>query len=75
MTTETLAQTRLEKWTDKGNETTHYQCKHCNGQVEVRQPKPNMVPTKGFWQSVKECYICHGLQIVRTWATGKTEVQ
>lgn len=75
-TLETLAKTNLQKWKKKGHATTHYTCPHCKGQVEVRKPDPNMVPpAKGFWQSIKECYICHGLAIVRTWPTGQTQTE
>ena len=72
---ETLAKQNLSRWKDKGNETTHYSCPHCRGQVEVRRPAPNMVPPKGYWQKIKECYSCHGLCIVRTWPSGKTETE
>jgi hypothetical protein len=72
---EEIAKGHLNRWTEKGHETTHYTCPHCRGQVEIRKPEPNMVPPRGFWQKVKECYICHGLTIVKTWPSGNTETE
>ena len=72
---ETLAKENLSRWKGKGHETTTYTCPHCRGNVEVRKPAPNMVPPRGYWQKIKECYICHGLSIVRTWPNGKTETE
>lgn len=70
-TLETLAKENLDKWKDKGRETTHYKCPNCNGSVEIRKPDPNMVTQKGYWEKVRECYICHNLSIVKTWPDGK----
>lgn len=72
---ETRSQQNLDRWKSRGHKTTHYTCPHCAGKVEVRQPEPNMVPPRGYWQKVKECYICHGLCIVRTWPSGKTATE
>jgi len=76
MTTEIIAKSKIQQWKKNGHETTHYNCQHCNGQVEIRKPEPTMIPPgKKFWQGVKECYICHGLTIVRTWPNGNTETE
>ena len=73
MSLEILAKTQLQKWIDKGHETTCYTCPECGEEIEVRKPDPNMIPPgKKYWRGVKECYNCHSLTIVRTYPNGKT---
>lgn len=57
----------------KGGKLTKYWCGHHSGLIETRQPKPEQVSGKGYWDSATECTECSGMSFVSVWPNGKTE--
>lgn len=63
-----------QKWRDAGGKITTYECGHCHGDIETRQPKPGDVSEKGYWDSLQTCIGCGELNFVFVWPDGTTSV-
>jgi len=65
----------LKKWKANGKKTTFYTCLHCLRAVETIQPNKNEVSSKRYWDSLSLCPHCQGLNFVKVYPSGKTNVR
>jgi hypothetical protein len=64
----------LERWRRSGGETTKYTCRHCRHKIVTPKPAMEDVASKGYWDSLKTCTGCGGLNFVLVYPDGTTVV-
>lgn len=65
----------LLKWAENGYKLTAYICPHCNKNLCTRVPTKDLVSSKGYWDSAKQCYKCGKLSFLIVYPTGRIKVR
>jgi DNA-binding helix-hairpin-helix protein with protein kinase domain len=57
-----------------GTKITVWQCPKCEKHNLTVQPTEDLVTTKGYWDSVKQCVHCPACSFVLVWPDGEVKV-
>lgn len=60
------------KIVQSGRKLTVYYCHNCKEMRLEECPTKDLVSSKGYWDSMKACYFCGGVNFVLTYPSGRT---